>query len=387
MEDLRAIRHYLHQHPELSEAEHQTQAYLRGLLEKLNPKELVEIAETGLLASFGAPVGSPRILLRADLDALPIDESNQFLHRSKHKGVAHKCGHDGHSAVMMGVADYFSKHPPAEGNVSILFQPAEEIGTGAQRCLSDPLMRDRHYDFTFAFHNLPGVKAGSVCCKPGAFTASALSCAYHFSGKTAHAAQPERGKNPAGLLAKSIKLAQSLSQPDHRREDFQLITPIYAHLGHRSYGVSAGAGEAHFTLRTHHDESLKRLYHQLTDHLGQAAAEEGIAMTSDYFEAFHNVINDAQAVQLLKESCQELGQPYLDMEEAFRWTEDFGLFTQRFSGAMFVIGAGEDQPALHNPDYDFNDDLLAPARDLFVALSLKALTGPKAAREASAETI
>lgn len=387
MDDLKAIRHYLHQNPELSENEFQTQAYLKGLLTDLRPNELREVANTGLLVTFGKPNQGPNILLRADLDALPIDEPNEIAYRSKKAGVSHKCGHDGHTAVMVGVCQHFAKQPPVEGSISILFQPAEEIGTGAQRVLKDPIMQRRHFDYTFAFHNLPGLPEGQVYCKTGNFTASALSCSFRFKGKTAHAAQPERGKNPAALIAKSIELSQTLSQIDHRRADFQLITPVYAELGHRSYGVSAGAGEAHFTLRTHHDEQLKALYLEFSQLMEAAATDQGIGMEKDYFEAFHNVVNQEQAVGLLKEACVETGQSFTEMKEAFRWTEDFGLFTQRFAGAMFVMGAGEEQPALHNPDYDFNDALLEPACSLFIALSNKALRQVRAPQQTPSETI
>lgn len=373
MEDLISIRKYLHQYPELSGKEYETQRYLKRKLQELNTDELLEVANTGLLVVFKAKKEGRSILLRADIDGLPIQEANDFSHRSKKDQESHKCGHDGHATIMLGVARHFSENPPQSGTLSLLFQPAEETGEGARAVINDRQMQHRHFDEAFAFHNLPGYELGQVLCKPGLFAAGAISVAFHLYGETSHAAEPEKGKNPALAIAELLNLSSELAVTDKWSDEFRLITPVYAEMGKKAYGTSAGYGEAHFTVRTWYMEKLEALKEEMRQRAREIAKKYGLIKETDWFEEFHPNDNDEVSFQKIKASAQELGYDFLHMKEAFKWTEDFGLLSDKYSGAMFCVGAGKNHPALHSPTYDFPDQIIEPTVKLFVSIANKAL--------------
>lgn len=373
MEDLISIRKYLHQYPELSGVEYETQRYLKRHLKKLEVSEILEVGKTGLLAVFKSGNEGPSVLLRADIDALPISEPNTFEHRSKKGRESHKCGHDGHATVMLGVARHFSKNPPQAGVVSLLFQPAEETGEGARAVLSDPQMQERHFDEAYAFHNLPGFERGQVICKSGLFAAGAVSVSFRLYGETSHAAEPEKGKNPALAIAEILKLSESLAEPDKWSDNFKLITPVYVNMGEKAYGTSAGYGEVHFTIRAWHMNKLEELKDQLRQNAREITAKYQLIKETDWFEEFHPNNNSKKAYKNVKNSAQELDYDFNEIEEAFKWTEDFGLISDKFSGAIFGVGAGVDNPPLHSAHYDFPDEIIEPTVKLFVQITQNAL--------------
>lgn len=369
MKELHQIRQHLHQHPELSGKEVATQKFIRQELELLDASELIDVGKTGLLITFDSGNPGPALLLRADIDALPIRETNTFSYRSEQEGISHKCGHDGHTTVMIGVARHFSQHPPKKGKLSLLFQPAEETGEGAAAVLADPVMQERKYDQAYAFHNLPGFPEGSVVCKPGTFSAGAISVAFSLIGKTSHAAEPERGCNPAPAVADILHCAEKLSQPDSRRDDFALITPVYLHMGERAYGTSPGAAEAHFTLRTWGNDDLHRLEDQLKTDVAAICRERKLRHEVDDFEEFRPNVNTQSGYAVVKKAAESAQLPFREIKEPFRWGEDFGLFTQTLPGAMFGIGSGEKTPSLHSDDFDFPDAIIAPAMQVFINIA------------------
>ncbi len=220
----------------------------------------------------------------------------------------------------------------------------------------------------FALHNLPGFPEGTIICKPGPFTASVQSMIVSFTGRVAHAAEPEQGHNPAYVMSAFITQTRTLQQTDIQHDTFALITPVYSTLGEKSYGVSAGYGEVHLTLRTKSARRMDELTGQLHSLLNQLTADSGISVETRYTDAFAANENAPNAFAQVRQCAQMLDFPFQELREPLRWGEDFGLFTQRFPGAMFGIGAGEDSPALHQADYDFNDRLIEPAARMFRVL-------------------
>lgn len=362
------FRQDLHRFPELSGQETQTQQRIRDFVGLLNPADIRSIGDTGLLVQYGTDETGPVTLLRADIDALPIEEVNTVSYRSEHAGVSHMCGHDGHTAILVRVAASLHATPIARGRVYLLFQPAEETGKGAEAVLHDPAFAAIQPSRVFALHNLPGFPEGTIICKPGPFTASVQSMIVSFTGRVAHAAEPEQGCNPAYVMSAFITQTRSLQQPDIQHDTFSLITPVYTTMGEKSYGVSAGYGEIHLTLRTKSAQHMRELIRQLHALLDQLTAESDISVETRYTDAFAANENDPDTVAQVRQCAHTLDFPFQELSEPLRWGEDFGLFTQRFSGAMFGIGAGEDSPALHHADYDFNDRLIEPAARLFRAL-------------------
>lgn len=359
MSDIDQLRRYLHQYPELSGEEHETAAFLAKSLRQLRPTRLIErVGGCGIIAIFDSGQPGPSVLFRTELDALPIEELNAFDYRSTKPQISHKCGHDGHIAVMMGFARGLSYNPPVKGRALLLFQPAEEIGAGAEWMLKDETFESvLPIDYAVAFHNLPGFPLGTIVCKEGSFSTAVQSLIIRLNGKTAHAGEPENGINPAMAISEIIKEAAIACQPKIEEEGFAILTPVHIHMGEIAYGVSAGYGEVHLTIRTRTEEEMQALSFRLLSYAGRVSKKYGLELDTEWTNVFRNTRNDSAITAIVKQAAAENGFDYHAKNWAFKWGEDFGAFTQKFKGAMFGIGAGIDHPALHNPDYDFPDEI------------------------------
>lgn len=366
MTSLKYIRKRLHRIAEVSGDEHQTAAFIAQELSALAPDRLITgLGGTGICATFKGEQPGPHLLFRAELDALPITETNTFDHRSQHPGVSHKCGHDGHMAILLGLGRSLSKKKPLRGKVSLLFQPAEENGEGAAAVLADPVFAAIQPDRVYALHNIPGFPLGKVLIKSGSITAAVKSMIIRFYGKTSHAAEPEHGHNPAGILAGTITGIEKLMVRDTAREDFSLITPVHALLGEKAYGVSAGYAELHLTLRTWNSGQMEHLVSGMTDLLENECRDSSIYFDIEWTNVFEANSNDPELVEEWYRLAAKNKQQWQNLDVPFKWGEDFGYFTGRCKGVFFGLGAGEDCPALHNPDYDFPDELIEPGVALF----------------------
>ncbi|TNE80863.1 MAG: amidohydrolase [Bacteroidetes bacterium] len=365
---LQGVRQHLHQYPELSGQEKQTQAFLKKQCEGLPGLSIQEIAGTGLLATLDSGKAGPCILIRGDIDALPIQEINDFIHRSETDGVSHKCGHDGHATVLLGLVRLWTEKGLEKGCLHFLFQPAEEDGRGAAGVMAEHTKISPQPDKVYAFHNLPGYPLHQVVCRPGSFTAAADSILLELNGKTSHAAEPELGLNPALAMAEIIQAYQNLMIPDPANPSFQLLTPIYATMGEKSYGVSAGHASLHYTLRTWSNEVMASLKSHCESLAKQAADRHGLQLQLSYTESFFSNQNLPEAVKRIEAAAHSLSLKYEERPYPFKWGEDFGLLSQAYGGAMFGIGSGEDCPALHNPDYDFPDDIIETGVKMFDAI-------------------
>jgi amidohydrolase len=311
----------------------------------------------------------PCLLLRAELDALPIQEVNDFSYRSHTEGVSHKCGHDGHTTILLGVAQALHQQPLRKGKVLLLFQPAEETGVGAKAMLEDPQWRDiPRPDYVFALHNLPGYPLGQVVIREGAITAAVRSMIIRLYGKTAHAAEPEHGINPAETLADILPALQLISNNQVNRTDFKVITPVHIVVGEKAYGVAAGYGELHLTIRTWTEEVMQELIAEIKQILAQAAQQKGIRYEIDWTDTFPGNTNHSEVTDALLRAAKGAGLQTKILNTPLKWGEDFGYFTQRYPGAFLGLGAGENSPALHNPDYDFPDVLIETGTALWEAL-------------------
>lgn len=363
-DDLRGIRRHLHKHPELSGEEKNTRDFITQSLKNVGLEKFTTVGETGILVSFNSGKPGKSLLIRADIDALPIEEENSFEHRSVTEAVSHKCGHDGHTTILLGLADDLLQRPIQKGEVHLLFQPAEETGTGAKKVLEDENFRLKP-DYAFALHNIPGYPLHQILSKPGSFTAAVKSLIIKLHGHTSHAAEPEMGNNPGLALAEILQLSQSLLQEDVSRDDFRLVTMIYASLGERAYGTSAGYGEVHFTLRCWQNAEMKKLEEQFMGKVKSICDKHDLRLETEWLEVFHANHNNQETFEKIKLAAEKAGLDFKELKEAFKWGEDFGLFTEKFNGAMFGIGAGTDSPALHNADYDFPDEIIGTGISMF----------------------
>ncbi len=363
---LEKSRKALHSHPEVAEGEINTAAYIKNYLKTLSPDQLMsQVGGHGVIASFNGSKTGPHLLFRAELDALPIQEENTFRHRSTNEGVSHKCGHDGHMAILLGLAQKLSSHRPKKGKISMLFQPAEETGAGAEKVFQDAQFQSLNPDFVFALHNLPGYPMHQIVVKSGAFTASVKSLIIKFFGKTAHAAEPEKGINPAFAISQLITSIIELSNNDAETDNFALITPVHLHVGSPDYGISPGYAEARLTIRTWTDRGMNKLGEALLNQIDEIAKNNHLKYETAWTHVFRANHNDQEAVKAVRKAAEAGKFSLHEKNYPFKWGEDFGIFTQKFKGAMFGLGAGETTSALHNPDYDFPDELIQTGVEMF----------------------
>ena len=361
LERLIALRHDLHSHPEVSGQEEKTAARVEAYLRALKPDHLLtQIGGHGIVATFECGQPGPTLLFRCELDALPISEVNMFAHRSSTPNVSHKCGHDGHSAMLCGLAELLAQNRPTRGKVHLLFQPAEETGAGARAVLEDPKFAAIRPEMAFALHNFPGHPLGSVIVRNGIITAAVIGLKLTWQGWTAHASQPEFGRNPALAIAEALQHSQSLNRPDPSDPEFRLVTPVHVRVGSPAYGVAAGEGELHLTLRSWTDTGLEQLVSSIVTFCEELAQRDGLELEFVTTQAFAANNNDATIANVMRQAALESGLDLIELPEPLKGGEDFGLFTARFPCCMALLGAGENSPALHNPDYDFPDELLEP---------------------------
>lgn len=366
LESLIQFRHKLHSIAELSGEERETAIAVVEQLLPLNPSKIVEaLGGYGLLVEFDHGVPGATVMFRAELDALPIPEVNEFVYKSKHEGVSHKCGHDGHTTILVGLAEKLLAEKPIKGKLQLLFQPAEETGEGAALVLQDERFKEAEPDYVFALHNIPNKPKGKVISKAGSFNASVISLAVHFFGVTSHAAEPENGINPDLAIAALITQMKNMANSDKDSDDFMKVATVYTRIGSEDYGISAGEGEVHFTIRCWTNEALEKAKQKIELIVMDIASHHHLAYEQNWMYEFKASRNDEKATSIINKAAQRNQFELYRKKYPFAWGEDFGGLTEPYKGAMFGLGAGIDMPALHNPDYDFPDDILPFGVDMF----------------------
>lgn len=371
------FRRELHRHPELSGQEQETAVSVAAFLKQYHPNQLLTgLGGTGVAAVFdgAAPDKGPTVLFRAELDALPIAETNPDLpYKSIRAEVGHKCGHDGHMATLAGLASLLHRQKPATGKVILLYQPAEETGAGAWAVLQDKNFTDLQPDYVFALHNLPGVPLHQVVMRHEVFAAASTGMVIELHGRPSHAAEPENGLNPGEAMAEMILAFNQVTARKEQFEDLALLTVIHARLGEVAFGTNPGFATVMATLRAYKPQDLQLLKQQAQAAAAHLADKYKLAHTIRFEEEFPATINNADAVGVIQRAAHKLGLQVQQAEHPFRWSEDFGHFTDRYKGAFFGLGAGLSQPQLHHADYDFPDELLATGAHLFYAIAQEIL--------------
>lgn len=363
------LRHRLHRTPELAGREAHTAAVVGEWLAALRPDDLQRgLGGHGVLATFRGASNGPGVLIRAELDALPIAESLDLPYASRNEGCAHKCGHDGHMAVLAGVALQLAEFPLRAGSISLLFQPAEETGEGALRVLDDLRRRPVPLDFALAIHNLPGFEPAKVLVREGTFALASVGAEVEWSGRESHAGEPEKGLSPASALAATL---QAIAE-DSSAEADEFVTAGYARLGTPGFGTSPGSAVLHATLRAPSDERLATREAAFRRTVEAISTRSRVPVKLAWCERFPATVCDPGVVRVAAENASAQDLNVESMAQPFRWSEDFGHFLRRIPGALIGLGAGRDHPGLHDPAYDFPDSLIpvgarllgATARDL-----------------------
>ena len=360
-------RRDLHRFPEVSGEEAGTAARVVAALQGAHPDQVVTgLGGHGVAAVWSGAQPGPSVLFRCELDALPIDEVGQPAWRSTVPFKGHMCGHDGHMAILMALARLISRKRPATGRVILLFQPAEENGSGAAAVLADPRYAGLKPDWAFALHNMPGAPFGHATLRAGTMMCASQGMMVRLTGKTAHASMPETGTSPVHAVARLVPALLALGPGGALTEDFRMVTITHARVGEAAFGISPGYGELWVKLRTRDDGPMAAL-RAAAEALVRAEAErDGLQVNFETRDDFAATVNDADAIARLTAALEALNIPSDDRNLPLRGSEDFG----RFGGtgtrmAMMFIGSGEACPQLHNPDYDFPDGLIPLGARLF----------------------
>jgi amidohydrolase len=363
--ELTALRRSLHRHPEVSGHEAQTAAAIVAATAATAPDHtLTGLGGHGVALVYGQAPG-PTVLIRAELDALPITEQPAHDHGSLHPGVAHLCGHDGHATILAGLARLLHRRPPARGRVILLFQPAEEDGSGAAAVMADPRWPAIAPDWAFALHNLPGLPFGRVVLEPGPANCASVGLKIVLQGRESHAAQPERGISPAPALADLVRDLAALGPGGVTAPDFRLVTLTHMVMGTPAFGIAPGGAEIRATLRTLTDDRMGGLKADALAMAARAAQAHGLTLTTSWHDDFAACTNHPAATARLRAAVAACGVPLIAGDMPLRASEDFGRFCAAAPQAMLYLGAGEGHPALHNPDYDFPDDLIPTGIRIF----------------------
>lgn len=367
LKDLLALRKWLHKNPELSGKEKNTSRKLEEFIRQTSPDKIITgLGGYGVAAVYVFDEKGPTILVRADMDALPIDEVNTFAHKSENNGVSHKCGHDGHSTILSGLAMALKNNPFPKGRIVLLFQPEEETGQGAAKVIADEAFKMIKPDYAIALHNLPGFEKAAIVLRDGPFAAASTGMIVKITGASSHAAHPEQGNSPVKMLAQAMQNLPEL--PDRKSskfKDFALATIIHAKLGEVAFGTNPGKAVMMATLRTYYNDDMDILVKEAEKLIKSLAEQYKMQIEIFYTEEFPATINDKTLNDIIRQVCEDTGEKTTEIKEPFRWSEDFGHFTSHFKGTLFGVGSGKDSPGLHNNDYDFPDEILPHAVQVF----------------------
>lgn len=363
------IRHELHKKPELSKKEVETAKFIVGVLESIGNCSITSsIGGTGILATISGAEDGPTSIFRAELDALPITESNSHDHVSQNIGRMHACGHDGHMTCLLSLANELKLSPPKRGKVILLFQPAEEIGEGAIAMVEDSsnILNDIHPQFIFGFHNIPGYTKGQILVREGTFACASTGVEISIIGKPSHAAYPENGVSPDITIAEFLLALKEI--PNHYPDYLAMSTVCYINAGEEAYGTAAGQAKMCITLRSDNQDVFVSMKQHVQNTISEITKKHNLDFQLKWIEPFSATVNSVDGVSKIKTAANEFGYSIKELEEPMRWSEDFGIFTEKWHGAFFGIGSGIDSPQLHNNDFDFPDDIIPIATNVYTSL-------------------
>jgi amidohydrolase len=374
MENIVKLRQHIHANPELSGLERNTS---NRVIEALNNLGITTIYQGfsmySLIAEINGKESGSTILFRCELDALPIHEANDLPYRSIYEGISHKCGHDGHLAIMLRFAQNLIENPISKGKILLFFQSAEETGAGARGAIESGIFDQFSIDYAFALHNMPSFPMGAILAKEHLFTPCVESGIFELFGKTSHASEPQKGINPALAIAEIITYFDTLIVANKSSESYFLCTPIHINMGEKAYGTSAGNATVGYTFRTWENEKFDIMKGQIVHSITQIVKKYDLGLTTKWIETFNANTNHPEAFQQIKNAAQLLNLELIELEKPFEFGEDFGLFTKKYKGAMFGIGSGENQPPLHNAYFDFPDELIEIGSSMFFKISQQLL--------------
>ena len=343
------IRHTLHNNPGISGNELFAHDLIVRELQALKPDVIHDhVGGFGVVALWRSREEKATTLaFRADIDALPS---------------GHRCGHDGHTAILLRFAQMVSEDKDRKHNIVLVFQPEEETGKGAKKIMESGILQEIGIDAIFGLHNLPGYDKGTVVLSRGTFSMASCGVIYKLTGRQTHASTPEMGLNPGLAAAEIIQRFDALNNMEPSK--FRMSTLICCNVGERAFGTSAGKGEVMFTLRTMSNDGMSTLMQAADDIVNEVSRKYCLGLEKQVCEPFRALENNPELVDEMK-TLFSRDYTVMELEKPFRWSEDFAEYLTEFRGAFFGLGSGKEQPELHHPNYDFPDDIIETGANCF----------------------
>jgi hippurate hydrolase len=363
-----ALRRDIHAHPELCFEENRTADLVARALADWGIPVHRGLGKTGVVGVIKNGSGTRAIGLRADMDALPMTEFNRFDHASRHPGKMHACGHDGHTAMLLGAAQHLARHRHFDGTVYLVFQPAEEGGGGAREMMRDGLFERFPMEAIFGMHNWPGMAAGQFALCPGPIMASSNEFTITIVGKGSHAALPHNGIDPVPVACQMVQAFQTIVTRNKRPIDGAVISVTMLHAGEAT-NVVPDRCELRGTVRTFSAEVLDLIERRMQTVAEATCAAYDARCEFQFHRNYPATVNHAAEAAFVRRALSGVvgAGNVLDFEPTMG-SEDFSYFLEAKPGCYFMIGNGdgahrslghgEGPCTLHNPNYDFNDELI-----------------------------
>ena len=376
-----ALRRDLHRHPELGLKEFRTSDLLAGRLAAWGYSVQRGLAGTGLVAQLRRGAGGRRLGLRAEMDALPIQEANRFAHASCHAGVMHACGHDGHTAMLMAAAKHIARSVDFSGTLNLIFQPAEEHPGGARIMIEEGLFERFPCDAVYALHNMPGYPAGHLVLRDGPFMASSDDVTIMLSGQGGHGALPHQANDTVVAAAAIVMALQTIVSRNVDPQQTAVIT-VGASVAGSANNVIPASARLELSVRAL-DSGVRDLLEQRIRALVTTQAQGfGVQATIDYRRDYPVLVNARAETDFARAVALELlGPQQVTLQgPALTGSEDFAFMLEHCPGSYLLIGngsaAGAGSCVVHNPGYDFNDAIL-PTGAAFWSLLVQRFLKPK----------
>ena len=378
-EPIKALRRDIHAHPEIQFEEQRTSNLIAAALTRWGIPIHRGLGGTGVVGIIKNGGSARTVGLRADIDALPITEKNGFAHASTHQGRMHACGHDGHTAMLLAAAQYLSRHRDFDGTVYLIFQPAEEGGGGAREMIEDGLFELFPMEAIFGVHNWPGLEAGQFALRPGPAFASTNEFKITIRGKGAHAAMPFNGIDPVPAACQIVMALQTIVTRNVRSIDPAVISVTMIRAGEAT-NVVPDSCEIQGTVRTFSLEVLDLIERRMRRIAEAGCQAFDAACDFEFKRNYPPTVNHPRETEFVREVLRGFaGADKVHEFEPTMGAEDFSFFLQHTPGCYFVIGNGDGGHRavdhgggpcmLHNPSYDFNDDLIPLGGSMWVRLA------------------
>lgn len=354
-------RRDLHAHPEIAFEEHRTSAMVAEHLESFGIEVHRGLAKTGIVGRLKAGTGNRAIALRADMDALPLEEHNNFDHRSQTSGMMHACGHDGHTAMLLGAAKYLAGSKAFDGTVYFIFQPAEEGEGGGKVMIEEGLFEKFPVEAVFGLHNWPGMPAGHFGIAAGPMMAAFDTFDLKIVGTGSHAAMPHQGVDSIVTASQVVTALQTIASRNTDPLDAVVVSVTQIH-GGDAYNIIPDSVQLKGTVRTFKDSVRDRMEPAIRRIASGICEAAGAAMELDYHRRYPSTVNHAEETELAAAAAEAVvGEENIDRHPApSMGSEDFAYMLRERPGCYVWLGngAGEGGCMLHNPGYDFNDEIL-----------------------------